>query len=133
MVAVMSGETQLSFATLPAVVPQIRAGKVRAVGLASRQRNPAVASTPTMAEHGMPDFDVGTWTGVVGPRGTPAEVIARVNGAVATALAEPAIRSRLEGEGADIQAMTPEAFGRLIKSENARWVAVIRAAGIQAH
>lgn len=133
VVAVMSGETQLSFATLPAVVPQIRAGKVRAVGLASRQRNPAVASTPTMAELGMPDFDVGTWTGVVGPRGTPAEVIARVNGAVATALAEPAIRSRLEGEGADIQAMTPEAFGQLIKSENARWVAVVRAAGIQAH
>lgn len=132
VVAVMSGETHLSFATLPAVVPQIRAGKVRAVGLASRVRNAAVAGTPTMAELGVPDFDIGTWTGVVGPRGTPADVITRVNGAVAAALAEPAIRGRLEGEGAEIQSMRPEDFGRLIRSENARWVAVVRAAGIQA-
>ena len=132
VVAVMSGETHLSFATLPAVVPQIRAGKVRAVGLASRVRNPAVAGTPTMAELGVTDFDIGTWTGVVGPRGTPADVITRVNGAVAAALVEPAIRGRLEGEGAEIQSMRPEDFGRLIRSENARWVAVVRAAGIQA-
>ncbi|NBS64495.1 MAG: tripartite tricarboxylate transporter substrate binding protein [Betaproteobacteria bacterium] len=132
VVAVMSGETHLSFATLPAVVPQIRAGKVRAVGLASRVRNPAVAGTPTMAELGVPDFDIGTWTGVVGPRGTPADVITKVNGAVAAALVEPSFRSRLEGEGAEIQSMRPEEFGRLIRSENARWVAVVRAAGIQA-
>jgi tripartite-type tricarboxylate transporter receptor subunit TctC len=132
VVSVMSGETHLSFATLPAVVPQIRAGKVRAVGLASRVRNAAVAGTPTMAELGVPDFDVGTWTGVVGPRGTPADVITRVNRAVASALAEPAIRGRLEGEGAEIQSMRPEDFGRLIRSEHARWVAVVRAAGIQA-
>ncbi|MFZ9507707.1 MAG: Bug family tripartite tricarboxylate transporter substrate binding protein [Burkholderiaceae bacterium] len=132
VVSVMSGETHLSFATLPAVVPQIRAGKVRAVGLASRVRNAAVAGTPTMAELGVPDFDIGTWTGVVGPRGTPADVITRVNGAVASALAEPAIRGRLEGEGAEIQSMRPEDFGRLIRSEHARWVAVVRAAGIQA-
>ncbi|MFZ9625894.1 MAG: Bug family tripartite tricarboxylate transporter substrate binding protein [Burkholderiaceae bacterium] len=132
VVSVMSGETHLSFATLPAVVPQIRAGKVRAVGLASRVRNAAVAGTPTMAELGVPDFDIGTWTGVVGPRGTPADVITRVNGAVAAALVEPSIRSRLEGEGAEIQSMRPEEFGRLIRSEHARWVAVVRAAGIQA-
>ncbi len=132
VVAVMSGETQLSFATLPAVAPQIRAGKVRAVGLASRVRNPAVPSTPTMVELGIPDFDIGTWTGVVGPRGTPADVINRVNGAVASVLAEPAVRSRLESEGAEIQSMRPEDFGRLIRSENARWVAVVRGAGIQA-
>jgi len=91
-----------------------------------------VAGTPTMAELGVPDFDIGTWTGVVGPRGTPADVITRVNGAVAAALVEPSIRSRLEGEGAEIQSMRPEEFGRLIRSEHARWVAVVRAAGIQA-
>jgi tripartite-type tricarboxylate transporter receptor subunit TctC len=132
VMAVMTGETQMSFATLPAVVPQIRAGKVRSIGLASNARNPAVADTPTMAELGVPDFDVGTWTGIVGPRGTPAEVVKRMNAAVATVLAEPAIRDRLVGEGAEVRTMTPEAFGALIQSENKRWVAVVRSAGIQA-
>jgi tripartite-type tricarboxylate transporter receptor subunit TctC len=132
VMAVMTGETQISFATLPAVVPQIRGGKVRAIGLASGARNPAVADTPTMAELGVPDFDVGTWTGIVGPRGTPAEVVGRMNAAVATVLAEPAIRDRLVSEGAEVRTMTPEAFGALIQSENKRWVAVVRSAGIQA-
>jgi tripartite-type tricarboxylate transporter receptor subunit TctC len=132
VLAVMTGETQMSFATLPAVVPQIRGGKVRAVGLASNARNPAVADTPTMAELGVADFDVGTWTGVVGPRGTPPEVITRMNAAVATVLAEPAVRDRLVGEGAEIRVMSPAAFGALIAAENKRWVTVVRAAGIQA-
>jgi tripartite-type tricarboxylate transporter receptor subunit TctC len=129
--AIMSGEAQVNFATLPAVVPQIRGGKVRAVGLASRERNPAVPDVPTMAELGIPDFDVGTWTGLVGPRGVPADVVQRINAAVSDVVNDPAVKKRLVDEGAEIRLMSPADFGAFMRQENARWVKVVKDAGIQ--
>jgi tripartite-type tricarboxylate transporter receptor subunit TctC len=90
VLAIMSGEAQVNFATLPAVVPQIRGGKVRAVGLASKERSPVVPDVPTMAELGLADFDVGTWTGFVGPKGMPADVVQKINAAVSEAVNDPA-------------------------------------------
>ena len=90
VLAIMSGEAQVNFATLPAVVPQIRGGKVRAIGLASKERNPAVPDVPTMAELGLADFDVGTWTGFVGPKGMPADVVQKINAAVSEVVNDPA-------------------------------------------
>lgn len=130
VLAVITGEAQLSFATLPAVVPQIRGGKVRAVGLASRQRNPAVPDTPTLIEQGLADFEVGTWTGFVGPKGLPAEVVQKMNAAVASVLADPAIRQRLTDEGVEIRVMSPADFGAYMRAENARWGKVVRDAGV---
>ena len=129
--AVMSGEAQLNFATLPAVTPQIRGGKVRPIGLASRERNPAVPDVPTLIELGLPDFDVGTWTGFVGPRGLPQEVVQKVNAAVAAVLADPVVRQRLIDEGAEIRPMSPMDFGAFMRAENLRWVKVVKDAGIQ--
>ena len=129
--AIMSGEAQVNFATLPAVVPQIRGGKVRAIGLASMQRNPAVPDVPTMAELGMADFDVGTWSGIIGPKGVPADVVKKVNDAVAAVVNDPVIRQRLVDEGAEIRLMSPAEFGNFMRAENARWVKVVREAGIQ--
>ncbi len=130
VLAVMSGEAQLSFATLPAVVPQIRGGKVRGVAIASRERNPAVPDSPTLIEQGLADFDVGTWTGFVGPKGLPAEVVQKMHAAVAAVLADPVIRQRLLNEGAEIRAMSPADFGSYMRAENARWTKVVRDAGI---
>ena len=130
VLAVISGEAQLSFATLPAVVPQIRGGKVRGVALASRERNSAVPDVPTLIEQGLADFDVGTWTGFVGPKGLPAEVVQKMHAAVTATLADPAIRKRLVDEGAEIRDMTPAEFGSYMRSENARWTKVIRDAGV---
>ena len=130
VLAIMSGEAQVNFATLPAVVPQIRGGKVRAIGLASRARNPAVPDVPTLAELGLADFDVGTWTGFVGPRGVPAEVVQKVNAAVAAVVNDPVIRQRLLDEGAEIRLMSPGEFGQFMRAENTRWVKVVRDAGI---
>lgn len=130
VLAVISGEAQLSFATLPAVVPQIRGGKVRGVALASRERNSAVPDVPTLIEQGLADFEVGTWTGFVGPKGLPAEVVQKMHAAVTATLADPAIRQRLVDEGAEIRAMTPAEFGAYMRSENARWTKVIRDAGV---
>ena len=130
VLAVISGEAQLSFATLPAVVPQIRGGKVRGVALASRERNPAVPDVPTLIEQGLADFEVGTWTGFVGPKGLPAEVVQKMNAAVAATLADPVIRQRLLDEGAEIRTMTPAEFGAYMRAENLRWGKVIKDAGV---
>jgi len=128
--AIMSGEAQVNFATLPAVVPQIRGGKVRAIALASKERSPAVPEVPTLAELGIADFDVGTWTGFIGPKGVPPEVVKRLNEAVAEVVNDPAIRKRLMDEGAEIRLMSPQDFGTFMRAENVRWVKVIKEAGI---
>jgi len=84
-----------------------------------------------MAEWGIPDFEVGTWSGLIGPKGTPAEVVQKVNAAVADVLNDPAIRKRLIDEGSEIRVMTSAEFGQFIRSENARWVKVVKEAGIK--
>jgi len=129
--AIMSGEAQVNFATLPAVVPQTRGGKVRAIGLASRERNPAVPDVPTLAELGLADFEVGTWSGLVGPRGIPADIVQKINSAVSAVVNDPAVRKRLTDEGAEIRLTTPADFGVFIRQENARWVKVVKEAGIK--
>jgi tripartite-type tricarboxylate transporter receptor subunit TctC len=128
--AIMSGEAQVNFATLPAVVPQIRGGKVRAIGLASKERNPAVPEVPTMTELGLADFDVGTWSGLVGPKGIPADIVQKINSAVSEVVNDPAVKKRLLDEGAEIRLMTPTEFGGFMRKENARWVKVVKDAGI---
>jgi tripartite-type tricarboxylate transporter receptor subunit TctC len=127
----MSGEAQLNFATLPAVVPQIRGGKVRAVALASKQRNPAVPDVPTMTEWGVSDFEVGTWSALIAPKGVPADVVQKINAAVAAVLADPVLRQRLIDDGAEVQTMTSSELGAFMRAENARWVKVVKDAGIQ--
>ena len=129
--AIISGEAQLNFATLPAVVPQIRAGKVRAIALASRQRNAAVPEVPTMAEWGVPDFEVGTWSALIAPKGLPQEIAQKINAAVNAVLEDPAVRKRLEEDGAEIQEMSPQDFGAFMRAENVRWVKVVKDAGIK--
>ncbi len=101
VLAIMSGEAQVNFATLPAVVPQIRGGKVRAIGLASKERNPAVPDVPTMAELGLADFEVGTWSGLIAPRGVPAEIVQKINAAVNAVVNDPVVRQRLLDEGSE--------------------------------
>jgi tripartite-type tricarboxylate transporter receptor subunit TctC len=130
VLAIMSGEAQVNFATLPAVMPQIRGAKVRAIGLAAKERNPAVPDVPTLAELGVADFDVGTWSGLIGPKGMPPEVVAKINAAVAAVVNDPSVRQRLLDEGAEIRLMSPTDFGTFMRAENARWVKVVRDAGI---
>jgi len=131
VLAIVTGDAQVNFATLPAVVPQIRAGKVRAVGLASKQRNPAVPDVPTMEELGLRDFEVGTWSAIIAPKGVPPEVVQKVNAAVNAVLNDPEVRKRLVAEGSEINLMTPAETAAFVKSENARWMKVVKDAGIR--
>ena len=129
--AIISGEAQVNFATLPAVVPQIRSQKVRPIALASTKRNPAVPDVPTMEELGLKDFDVGTWSALIGPKGLPADIVKKLNEAVAAVVADPAVQKRLIEEGSEIRNMSPADLGKFIRDENARWVKVVKDAGIK--
>jgi tripartite-type tricarboxylate transporter receptor subunit TctC len=130
VLAVMSGEAQLTFATLPAVIPQVRAGKVRAIGIAATKRSATVPDVPTLQELGLADFDVGTWTGFVGPKGMAPEIVQKLNAAIAAVVAEKNVAQRLAEEGAEVRAMSPADFGLFMRAENARWTKVVKDAGV---
>jgi tripartite-type tricarboxylate transporter receptor subunit TctC len=131
VIAIMSGEAQVNFATLPAVVPQIRGGKVRAIGLASAERNPAVPDVPTMEQLGLSDFEVGTWSALIAPKGVPQDIVRKINAAVDSTLQDATVRKVLIDQGAEIRPMTPAQTADFIRAENARWVKVVKDAGIK--
>ncbi len=131
VIAIMSGEAQVNFATLPAVVPQIRGGKVRAIGLASAERNPAVPDVPTMEQLGLPDFEVGTWSALIAPKGVPLDIVRKINAAVDATLEDATVRKVLIDQGAEIRPMSPAQTADFIRAENARWVKVVKDAGIK--
>jgi tripartite-type tricarboxylate transporter receptor subunit TctC len=130
VLAIVTGEAQVNFATLPAVIPQIRGGKVRAIGLASKERNLAVPDVPTMAQLGLADFEVGTWSLLIAPKGLAPAIVQKINAAVNATLNDPVVRQRLVDEGSEIQLMTPAQTAAFMRAENVRWVKVVRDAGI---
>jgi tripartite-type tricarboxylate transporter receptor subunit TctC len=131
MTDLMSGEVQLMFGTIVALVPHIQAGKLRPLAVTSRKRSALLPEVPTLAESGLPDYQAGSWYGVLAPAGTPREIIERLHGAVIRALQQPEVSRRLAAEGAEVIGSTPEEFGAHIKSELARVGKVVRAAGIR--
>ena len=131
MTDLMSGEVQLMFGTVVALVPHIQAGKLRALAVTSRKRSALLPDVPTIAESGLPDYQAGSWYGILAPAGTPREVIERLHGAIIKAIRQPEVAKRLAAEGAEVIGSTPEEFGAHIRSEIARVGAVVRAAGIR--
>ena len=118
----------------PAAVPQIQAGTMRGLLTAATARNPNAQGVPSAVEAGLPDYIFQGWNAVFAPRGTPAPVVARLDQALRAALADPAIRQRIEALGsipAAPEAQGPEALARLVRSEVDRWATVVRAAGIE--
>src|SRR6267378_3969153 len=131
MTDLMSGEVQLMFGTIVALVPHIQAGKLRALAVTSRTRSALLPDIPTLAESGLPDYEAGSWYGILAPAGTPREVIERLHAAIVKALKQPDVSKRLAAEGAEVIGSTPEEFGAHIKAEIARVGSVVRAAGIR--
>src|SRR6184192_841559 len=126
----LSGEVQLMFGTVVALVPHIQAGKLRALAVTSRKRSALLPDVPSLAESGLPDYEAGSWYGVMAPAGTPREIVERLHGAIARALKQPDVAQRLAAEGAIVISSTPAEFGAHIKAELARVGNVVRAAGI---
>ena len=127
----LSGEVQLMFGTVVALVPHIQAGKLRALAVTSRSRSALLPEVPTLAESGLPDYEAGSWYGIMAPAGTPRDIIERLHVAIVKALAQPEVAKRLAAEGAIVIGSTPAAFGAHLKAELARVAAVVRAAGIR--
>jgi tripartite-type tricarboxylate transporter receptor subunit TctC len=122
---VMGGQVEMIMTGVPAVLQQVKAGRLRALAVSSRSPVASLPDVPTIAASGVPDFEAIQWYGLVAPARTPAAVIALLNAEVGRALQTPELRARLDAEGADAAPTTPEAFGALIASEIARWKPVI--------
>jgi tripartite-type tricarboxylate transporter receptor subunit TctC len=129
MLDLVAGQISLMFDNIPTAITQVRAGKVRAIGVAQARRTPAAPEIPTIAEAGFPGFEVTSWQGFLAPAGTPPAVINRLNAEILKALAMPDVRDRLTGQGVEIVTSTPQAFAELIRRDAETWSKVVKATG----
>lgn len=128
----IGGQTQMQFATLPTVIPHVRAGKLRGIAVIGATRSAAAPQLPTIAEAGVPGFAVNNWIGLFAPAGTPPEIVRRLNTEVMRIMQSPEIVQRMEFEGERHTPNTPEQFGQFVRDETTKWAKVIKDAGIKA-
>jgi tripartite-type tricarboxylate transporter receptor subunit TctC len=129
--AVVSGEASLVFGGIAQSAPQVKAGRLRALGLAGPQRSQVMPEVPTIAESGLPGFEVSAWYGLLAPAATSRAIVDRINGEAMKILRQPDVQQRLRGEAFETPADTPEAFAAVIRAELAKWAAVVKEAGIK--
>ncbi|HEY7788853.1 MAG TPA: tripartite tricarboxylate transporter substrate binding protein [Casimicrobiaceae bacterium] len=125
----VGGQVQLMFDNLPSSLPFIKAGRLRALAVTSGTRAAALPDLPTLAESGLAGFEASSWFGVLAPAGTPRDIVAKLNGAIATWLASPEAREKLSSQGAIAAGGTPDAFARHIAAETVKWAKVVKASG----
>ena len=132
MIDMVGGQVQVMFDNMPSALPHVKAGKLRALAVTSAQRSPSAPDVPTMGEAGVPGFDVQSWFGLVAPKGTPKDIIARVNAEAVKALGSADIKERFMDLGAVPGPMSPEGFGEYIRAEITRWGEVVKISGAKA-
>ena len=125
----IAGQVQLMFDNLPPSLPQIKAGKLRALAVTSSVRAPALPDVPTVAEAGLPGFEASSWFGLLAPAGTSPAIVAKINAEVAKWLATPEAKENLSKQGANAAGGTPEDFASHIAAETAKWAKVVKASG----
>ncbi len=125
----MGGQTDFYFATPPIAMPMLKAGKLRALAVTSGKRVALLPNVPTVAEQGYAGFQAEDWKALVAPAGTPADVVARLNAEVNKALKQPDTIAKLHDEGSEPRGGTPAELAAFIKSENARWGAIVKESG----
>ena len=131
LVALLSGEVSLYFGNVPTVIRQVRAGKLRALAVSSLKRTTAAPDIPTVAESGVPDYEVSTWWGLSAPAKTPPAILQRLHGETIRAVSSLDVRDRLQSLGADIIGSSSEEYAAYIRNEIDKWAKVIKAAGIK--
>jgi len=124
----MGGQVDVIFDNLPSSVGHIKGGKIRALGVTSQEREPSLPQVPTIAET-VPGYEATAWFGIGMPKGTPKEIIDKINAEVNRALADPKMRDRLAELGGKPIAGTPEDFGKVIAAETAKWEKVVISSG----
>jgi tripartite-type tricarboxylate transporter receptor subunit TctC len=128
---VLSGDIQVMVDVPSSLMPQVRAGKIRALGMFSAKRVPGAADVPTIAEAGGPPIESSTWVLFLAPAGTPAEIVQRLSAETAKAMQSPDLRAKLEPIGVEPVGNTPEQAAKFLADEVARWAGVIKAAGVK--
>jgi tripartite-type tricarboxylate transporter receptor subunit TctC len=129
LVDLIGGQVQIMFDNLPSALPQIKAGKLRAIAVTSLKRAPVLPDVPTISESGLPGFEASSWFGVLAPAGTPAPIVARINAEVNKWLQSADARERLLSQGAEAVGGSPEQFGNFIRAESEKWAKVVKASG----
>ena len=131
IIAVVSGQVSVSVSSMLGAVPQVRAGRLRALGVTSAIRVPSLPEIPTIAEAGVPGYESMQWYGLLAPKGAAAGIIARLNKEAVAVLRTPEVTGRLANDGGIVVASTPEEFGAWLRAETEKWANVAKAAGIK--
>ena len=127
----MGGQVQMMFEQMYTAMPSIKAGRLRALAITSKNRSPLAPDIPTMGEQGFPAVEVMNWQGLIGPKGMSPELIKQLNAACNKALQDPDVKEKILSQGNELGGGTPEQFAALIKSEAPRWAKVVRDAKIE--
>ncbi|MCX7198058.1 MAG: tripartite tricarboxylate transporter substrate-binding protein [Proteobacteria bacterium] len=127
----LGGHVQLAFLGIPAAHPPVAAGKLRAIAVTGIARSRALAQVPTVAESGLPAYELSPWYGILAPAGTPADVVARLNETINRSMREPEMVERLAGLGAEPESASAAEYAARIRADIEKWTRVIRAANIR--
>ena len=130
LVDVMRGEVTIYFASLATALPQLTAGKIRAIAVSTPARSPNLPNVATVAESGVPGFAISSWYGILAPAKTPPAIVAQLNAALAKVLAVPEVKARLADQGEEANVGTPEAFQQQITAEIAKYARIVEVAKI---
>ena len=131
LIDLVGGQISISFGNIPTVIQQVRAGRLRAIAMTGAKRSAAAPDIPTVAESGVPGFEVSNWFGVAAPAKTPPEILVRLHSEIARALKLADVRAGFLNSGADPSETTIEQYNAFIQSEFTKWAKVIKAAGIK--
>ena len=131
-VAVLAGEAQVLFASVASSIPQVKAGKLKALATTGTKRSKVVPDLPTIAESGFPGFDVSTWYALLVPARTSAAIVNKIRGAAIKAVALPDVQEAMSRQGLDVETSTPQELAARMSAETAVWAGVIKDAGIKA-
>jgi len=125
----IAGNVQLMFESTNSMAPHVKAGRVRALAVSGARRSAAFPDLPTIAEAGVPGYEVNSWSGIIAPAGLPRPILEQLNTAVNASVAAPEVKERLAQLGSESGGSTPEQFGELIRRDSAKWAEVIRRTG----
>ena len=131
LVDLLAGQVPLMFDNMPSSLPHVQANKLRALAVSTLKRSPALPALPTVAESGLPGFEVSVWFGVLAPAGTPRDIVTRLNSIIVKALASADTRERLAGQGAEPIGNTPEEFTAQMQRDLVKWAQVVKNANIR--
>lgn len=128
---VLAGQVPIMFDTITTALPHVKAGKLKALAVTSRKRSSLAPDVPTMIEAGLPDFEIYAWYLMLAPKGTPPEVLKRLNAEINKAMQDPEVRDRLGKQGVDFVGGTPEEADKFLRSEVERWARVAKTTGMK--